>query len=50
LGQGTDSALVWLIVLQKDPTTIETGIYEETPVLFIFFDQEAVGNLGSQVL
>jgi len=34
---------------KKDPRTIETGIYEEIPILFIFFDQEAVGHLGSQV-
>ncbi len=35
--------------MQKDPTSIETGVYEPIPILFIFFDQEAVGKLGSQV-
>jgi len=34
---------------KSDPSTIETGIYEDIPILFVFFDQEAVGNLGSQV-
>jgi len=34
---------------KKDPSTIETGIYEDVPILFVFFDQEAVGSLGSQV-
>jgi hypothetical protein len=24
-------------------------VYQEVPILFIFFDQEAVGKLGSQV-
>jgi len=35
--------------VKKDPSTIETGIYEEVPILFVFFDQEAAGNLGSHV-
>lgn len=34
---------------KKDPSTIETGVYEESPVLFVLFDHESVGNLGSQV-
>lgn len=32
---------------KDDPSTIETGIFEEIPVLFIFFDHESIGNLGA---
>lgn len=35
--------------MQKNPSTIETGVYVDTPILFIFFDQEAAGQLGSRV-
>lgn len=35
--------------IKKDPRTIETGTFEDNNILFIFFDQESVGNLGSQV-
>eukprot|EP01116_Phalansterium_solitarium_P024768 TRINITY_DN9163_c0_g1_i1.p1 TRINITY_DN9163_c0_g1~~TRINITY_DN9163_c0_g1_i1.p1 ORF type:complete len:349 (+),score=42.58 TRINITY_DN9163_c0_g1_i1:26-1072(+) len=34
---------------KKDPGSIETGIYEDVPILFVFFDHESVGSLGSQV-
>eukprot|EP01114_Cavostelium_apophysatum_P019348 TRINITY_DN6211_c0_g1_i1.p1 TRINITY_DN6211_c0_g1~~TRINITY_DN6211_c0_g1_i1.p1 ORF type:complete len:380 (+),score=45.03 TRINITY_DN6211_c0_g1_i1:428-1567(+) len=34
---------------KHNPDSIETGVYQESPVLFIFFDHQDIDNLGSDV-
>jgi len=34
---------------KSDPRSIQTGIFEERPILFILFDRESFGSLGSKL-